>query len=364
MEYSAHGSAPRPPPAPGELLNSSLTTHTAKREWKASLWPARATLSRLRMCGALSWVALSLLASPAPAAAQGVCNRTPQVRDKLAEAAGVEHCARVSSGHLAGVRRLDLSSGFLFALRKDDLRGLTGLETLNLSGNRLWTLPEEVFRGLRALRVLRLEHNLINRLPKEVFRGLHSLKVLRLEDNRMIDFLRVLRWGIFDDVLDTLEDLRVDPFLKATIDFTATAQEAPPGDAVEITAQLNHGPSSTLLNSGLPVALRIPFSVGGTALAEDFDIPPRPSSGELLFEAGETRQLIYFRLSEAVRAGTTIVVRLGEPSAVLTALAPTLPSSWPKACWSGMPKGLFTGSPSSTLCWRMSAAGRRRCGMR
>jgi len=267
------------------------------------------------MCGALSWVALSLLASPAPAAAQGVCNRTPQVRDKLAEAAGVEHCARVSSGHLAGVRRLDLSSGFLFALRKDDLRGLTGLETLNLSGNRLWTLPEEVFRGLRALRVLRLEHNLINRLPKEVFRGLHSLKVLRLEDNRMIDFLRVLRWGIFDDVLDTLEDLRVDPFLKATIDFTATAQEAPPGDAVEITAQLNHGPSSTLLNSGLPVALRIPFSVGGTALAEDFDIPPRPSSGELLFEAGETRQLIYFRLSEAVRAGTTIVVRLGEPSA-------------------------------------------------
>ena len=293
-------------------MSPSLPTDTKKRERKTSLWPANADLSRLRIIGVLSWVSLSFLASPS-AAAQGVCGRTPQVRDRLTEAAGVRTCAQVSSGHLARVRRLDLSGAFLFALREDDLRGLTGLETLDLSRNRLWTLPEEIFRGLRALRVLRLEDNLINRLPEAVFRGLHALKVLRLEDNRMIDFLRQLRRGIFDDVLDTLEELRVDPFLKATIDFTATAQQAPPGDAVEITAQLNRGPTSTLINSGLPVALRIPFSVEGTAGAEDFESPPAPLSGELLFKAGRTQQLIYFRLSEAVRAGKTIVVRLGEP---------------------------------------------------
>ena len=265
------------------------------------------------MLGVLSWVAVSFLASPS-AAAQGVCGRTPQVRDRLIEAAGAEHCAQVGSGHLARVRRLDLSGASLFALRKDDLRGLSGLETLDLSRNRLWTLPEEVFRGLRALRVLRLEDNLINRLPVEVFRGLHALKVLRLEDNRMIDFLRNLPGGIFDDVLDTLEELRVDPFLRATIDFTTTAQQAVAGDWVQITAQLNRGPSSTRINSGLPVTLRIPFSVEGTAKPGDFDSPPQPSSGELLFEAGQTKRRISFRLSEAVRAGTTIVVRLGEPS--------------------------------------------------
>ena len=230
------------------------------------------------------------------------------------EAAGVGNCAQVSSGHLARLRHLDLSGAFLFALREDDFRGLTRLETLDLSRNRLWTLPEEVFHGMRVLRELRLEDNLINRLPEEVFRGLHALKVLRLEDNQMIDFLRQLRRGIFDDVLDTLEDLRVDPFLRATIDFTATAQQAVAGDWVGITAQLNRGPSSTAINSGLPVALRIPFSVEGTARPEDFEGPPHPLSGELLFKAGHTQQSIAVKLSEAVRPGTTIVVRLGEPT--------------------------------------------------
>ena len=236
------------------------------------------------------------------------------MRDRLIEAAGAGNCAQVTSGHLVRVRRLDLSGASILALREDDFKGLTRLETLDLSRNRLWTLPEEVFRGLRALRVLRLEDNLINRLPEEVFRGLHALKVLRLEDNRMIDFLRNLPGGIFDDVLDTLEELRVDPFLKATIDFTTTAQQAVAGDWMQITAQLNRGPSSTRINSGLPVALRVPFSVEGTARTGDFEIPLNPSSGELLFEAGQTKRRIAFRLSEAVRAGTTIVVRLGEPS--------------------------------------------------
>ena len=220
----------------------------------------------------------------------------------------------MSSGHLARVRRLDLSGVFLFALREDDLRGLTGLETLDLSRNRLWTLPERVFRGLGALRVLRLEDNLINRLPEEVFRGLHSLKVLRLEDNHMIGLLRHLPRGIFDDVLDTLEDLRVDPSLKATIDFTATAQQAVAGDEVDLRANLNRGPSSTLINSGLPVALRIPFSVEEMPGADDIVSRVRPLSRELLFRAGQTRRRIAIKLSEAVRAGTTFVVRLGEPS--------------------------------------------------
>ena len=259
-------------------------------------------------------MALLAVISPVDLSAQGVCGRTPQVRDRLIEAAGVERCAQVTSGHLVRVRRLDLSGALLFALREDDLRGLTRLETLDLSRNRLWTLPEEVFRGLRALKVLRLEDNLINRLPEEVFRGLDALKVLRLEENQMTDFLRRLPRGIFDDVLDTLEELRVDPFLKATIEFAATAQQAVAGDWVTITAGLNRSPSGTRINSGLPVDLRIPFSVGGTVGAEDFESPPQPSSGELLFEAGKDRQLVVFKLSESVRAGTTIVVRLGELS--------------------------------------------------
>ena len=259
-------------------------------------------------------MALLAVISPVDLSAQGVCGRTPQVRDRLIEAAGVERCAQVTSGHLVQVRRLDLSGAFLFALREDDLRGLTRLETLDLSRNRLWTLPEEVFRGLRALKVLRLEDNLINRLPQEVFRGLDALKVLRLEDNQMIDFLRELPGGIFDDVLDTLEELRVDPYLISTIDFNATAQQAVAGDIVTIEARLSRTTASTEINGGLPVALRIPFSVEGTAGAGDFDGPLHPLSGELLFEAKSAQELVVFELSESVRTGTTIVVRLGEPS--------------------------------------------------
>ncbi len=240
----------------------------------------------LALCG----VAGMYLLLGETATAQGICGRTPQVRDKLMEVTGVSNCARVTARHLARVTSLDLSGSGIIALQEGDFRGLSGLGTLDLSHNRLWTLPEEIFSEL------------------------HALQVLSLQGNLMVNFLTELPRGVFDDVLDTLEDLRVDPYLKATIDFATTAQETVAGTFVSVTVSLNRGPTSTLLYLGLPVAVRVPFSVEGTATAGDFQLP-HSSNGEILF-SGSPRQTIRFELSNDVSPGTTIVLRLAEPSRI------------------------------------------------
>ena len=241
----------------------------------------------LALCG----VAGMYLLLGETATAQGICGRTPQVRDKLMEVTGVSNCARVTARHLARVTSLDLSGSGIIALQEGDFRGLSGLGTLDLSHNRLWTLPEEIFSEL------------------------HALQVLSLQGNLMVNFLTELPRGVFDDVLDTLEDLRVDPYLKATIDFATTAQETVAGTFVSVTVSLNRGPTSTLLYLGLPVAVRVPFSVEGTATAGDFEQLPHSSNGEILF-SGSPRQTIRFELSNDVSPGTTIVLRLAEPSRI------------------------------------------------
>ena len=57
----------------------------------------------------------------------------------------------------------------------------------------------------------------ISKLHVEDFSGLSSLRVLWLNDNHLNYDFPV---GVFDDVLATLEDLRVDPDVRATVSFT------------------------------------------------------------------------------------------------------------------------------------------------
>ena len=87
---------------------------------------------------------------------EGVCDRTPAVRDALR---GLASCDAPTPAMLAAVERLELSGAGAGSLRAGDFAGLSGLRTLLLDGNGLWTLPDGLFAGLDALGELSLQGN-------------------------------------------------------------------------------------------------------------------------------------------------------------------------------------------------------------
>lgn len=220
-------------------------------------------------------VAISSLNQPA-----GLCDRTPQVRDKLLEVTRISDCAQVTLRNLAGVTRLDLSGSGLTGLQADDFSGLVALQSLLLNNNSLRTLPRSVFNGLRSLRILWLQGNGFTSLPP----------------------------GALDDVVHTLEDLRVDPRLKAGLAFESSAQETVTGATVRVRVWLSRA---------LPVAVRVPYRVSGTAAENDYGgVFPSPEVG-LLFPAGETGgQIVFTALEQSEALGKTVVLTLGELSEI------------------------------------------------
>ena len=210
----------------------------------------------------------------------GVCARTPQIRDKLMEATRASACEQVTLGHLAGVTRLDLAGTGITRLEQDDFSGLSHLQILLLNNNILRDLPQDVFNGLRKLETLWLQDNPLSELPE----------------------------GIFDDPVDTLEDLRVDPRLKAGLLFHLTTQDAVEGAFVRVRVWLSRA---------LPLAVRVPYTVSGTASANEYgSLSPTPEDG-LLFLAGERSNEISFTLSEGADGlGKTVILTLGTISRI------------------------------------------------
>lgn len=145
-----------------------------------------------------------LLALPLFVAAQDVCDRTPAVRDKLVESAGVSACEDVTDSHLSQVTSLDFENMGIASLQADDFSDLSNLETLDLSRNRLSSLPEGVFEGLGSLQTLNLWSNDLTGLDEGVFEGLGNLEMLRLGGND----LSSLAAELFDG-LGKLQDLRL-----------------------------------------------------------------------------------------------------------------------------------------------------------
>ena len=135
---------------------------------------------------------------------EGVCDRTPQVRDGvLAKVSGVGDCADVTDDDLSGVTGvLDLSSMSITAFRSGDFSGLGNLGELRLHENALTTLPADVFSGLGSLEVLWVYSNALTTLPADVFSGLGNLGQLWLHENA----LTTLPATVFSG-LDKLEDL-------------------------------------------------------------------------------------------------------------------------------------------------------------
>ena len=189
----------------------------------------------------------------------GVCGRTPQVRDALMAATNRDDCAQVSAGLLARLRRLDVSgpheddtsasapdcteaigdeheragepgacgpgpsgpaaTGMAFmdmaaadgederiiSLKDGDFEGLGSLVFLDLSHNFLRGLPDSVLADVASLDTLNLEENLLAALPEGVFGTLTGLEYLDLSANG----LTALPAGSFSGLTD-LRKLHLD----------------------------------------------------------------------------------------------------------------------------------------------------------
>ena len=113
--------------------------------------------------------------------AEGVCDRTPQIRDRLSR--GLSSCRDANISTINGIDELTLSARGIDRLKEKDFLQLRSLEKLYLHGNDLTTLPEGVFAGLGNLEILTLNGNELTTLPEGTFSGLSSLISLQLHDN-------------------------------------------------------------------------------------------------------------------------------------------------------------------------------------
>lgn len=141
-------------------------------------------------------------ASPA-AASVSVCDRTPQVRDALAAAAGEQDCAAVTGADLAEVTVLELFNRSISSLQPGDFQGLARLHYLFLDGNRLVALPQQLFADVPALATLSLADNRLANLPAGTFAELRALASLSLRGNRIARVKGTLFAGL--GALETLD---------------------------------------------------------------------------------------------------------------------------------------------------------------
>ena len=114
-----------------------------------------------------------------------VNQRTPQVRDAIVRAAGVNTANDVTEAHLAAITSLYFLRDNITTLNAYDFSGLTALTTLDLSENRLATLPEGIFDDLTALTHLQLNDNQLTTLPAGIFDELTALRILQMQNNRL-----------------------------------------------------------------------------------------------------------------------------------------------------------------------------------
>ena len=87
---------------------------------------------------------------------EGVCDRTPQLRDALGRG---RNCWLPTVDDLAARRSLHLNGRAIVSLQAADLQGLPDLRLLQLKDNRLAELPPGLFAGVGALRELDLRDN-------------------------------------------------------------------------------------------------------------------------------------------------------------------------------------------------------------
>lgn len=167
---------------------------------------------------------------------EGVCDRTPQVRDvlsqiydALAERLVPIPCSEPNLATLGARKSLKLAASGIDALHPDDLLGLDELELVDLRGNGLATLPARLFRHTSNLRVVDLGRNRLSDLAPAVFAPIDELFALRLDGN-LIEELPPGLFAGFGELYELLlDDNPGAPFpLGVTLVRTDAANSAPP----------------------------------------------------------------------------------------------------------------------------------------
>lgn len=152
--------------------------------------------------------------------AEGVCDRTPEIRDALVVRSRADSCSGVTTAHL-GITTLNLAGIEIPTLRPGDLSGLYNLRNLDLSGVGFTAFPVGVFADLTSLETLRLRNNGFQTLPADAFAGLARLKTLDLGDNALTTLAAESFAG-----LSSLETLEVRANGLATLPAGAFAELA------------------------------------------------------------------------------------------------------------------------------------------
>ncbi|MDE0193520.1 MAG: YCF48-related protein [Gammaproteobacteria bacterium] len=111
---------------------------------------------------------------------EGVCDRTPAVRDALSPRVD---CSEVTESQIGSVRDLELEKIDSFNSR--DFLGLSGLARLKIVDGKFTSLPEGLFDGLANLVTLDMTGNALESLPETLFDDLARLKILNLHDNEL-----------------------------------------------------------------------------------------------------------------------------------------------------------------------------------
>ena len=140
-----------------------------------------------------------------------VSARTPQVRDAIVRAAGVNSAEFVTETHLATITGLGVNhppgtavSNTPIKFQIGDFSGLPALTTLGMEGHAGIILPDGIFDDLTSLERLSLYNSKFTTIPNAVL-GLTSLRILNLGYHRIAS----IPAGAFDQ-LTQLETLILD----------------------------------------------------------------------------------------------------------------------------------------------------------
>ena len=222
---------------------------------------------------------------------EGVCDRTPPVRDALR---GEASCTEPTVAALAGRRALNLAARGLTTLQADDLLGLGDLESIDLSANRLETLPAGLFAHSRNLRVIDLGENRLRSLASTTFAPIANLRALRLDRNQ----IEALPAGLFAAMRDPLElRLEGNPGAPFPFGLTLTRTDGAPLSPSPATIRAAFAPG-------------VPFSVASALTVENGTASP----AEITLAAGAVSTTV--TVTAAASGGTR-----------LTAAAPSLPAT-------------------------------------
>ena len=228
------------------------------------------------------------LATAAVVIQEGVCDRTPAVRNELR---GSRECWAPTVADLTGRGYLNLARQGIASLRERDFMDLSGLRVLHLHGNRLTELPDSLLAGLDSLERLRLDGNRLAMLQEDLFDGLGLLSSLDLGGNRIASLpagllssapllsrldlggnrIRSLPDGFFDGASNLSElDLSGNPGAPFTLrmELVRTDAEA-------------HAPGPAMVAAR--VAAGAPFALSAGLVPEDAEL----STDTAALEAGE-----------------------------------------------------------------------------